>query len=106
MKNNQPSAKIKQLRTLLGYSQMELAQNAGLSLRTIQRIESGETKPHGDTLQRLSQALNTAPAELIELPGQTDKLFLIMLNLSALSFIVFPLLGVIVPLILWMIQRH
>jgi uncharacterized Tic20 family protein len=105
MKTSDQSVRIKELRMLSGSSQMELAEQAQLSLRTIQRIESGQTQPRGDTLKRLSKALNVSPDELIEIEEQGDKPFLIMLNLSAMSFIVFPLLGVIVPLVLWAIKR-
>lgn len=105
MKNSNLSLRIKELRTQSGCSQAELADNAKLSLRTIQRIENGETTPRGDTLKRLSSALNISSDELIILEEQSDKLFLVLLNLSALSFIVFPLLGVIVPLILWVVKK-
>jgi transcriptional regulator with XRE-family HTH domain len=41
--------RIKELRTRRGFSQEELSERTGLSLRTIQRIENGETEPRGDT---------------------------------------------------------
>lgn len=105
MKNIELSKKIKELRGRRGYSQEELANKSELSLRTIQRIESGETEPRGDTLQRLAKALNVTPDELIDWAEQEDSGFLVFLNLSALSFIVFPLLGVIIPLTIWMLKK-
>ncbi len=45
-----------------GYTQEELATLAGLSIRTIQRIESGENVPRGFTLKAIAAALNL-PAE-------------------------------------------
>lgn len=43
MKNKELAQKIKSLRNRKGFSQEELAEKTGLSLRTIQRIENGET---------------------------------------------------------------
>jgi transcriptional regulator with XRE-family HTH domain len=105
MKNTELSKKIKELRTRKGFSQDELATVSQLSLRTIQRIESGETEPRGDTLKRLAAALQVNPDELIDWTEEEDTTMLMLLNISALSFIVFPLLGIIIPLVLWMSKK-
>lgn len=42
-----------------------MAKTAGLSLRTIQRVENRETEPTGDTLKRIATALDSTPAELL-----------------------------------------
>lgn len=109
MKNQELGEKIKALRLRNGLSQEELAERAQLSLRTIQRIESGETAPRGDTLIRLAAALKVDTEALTDTTFNEveaeDRRFLAMLNLSALSFIIFPLLGIIVPLILWILKR-
>lgn len=100
------SQKVKELRSQHGFSQEELARQTQLSLRTIQRIEQNETEARGDTLKRLAQVFNLKP---IELTGQVEKeqAYLIpLLNLSALSFIIYPILGFIVPLILWYFKRN
>jgi len=97
---------IKTLRISKGYSQELLSERSGLSLRTIQRIENGESEPRGDTLLRLAKALEVAPEALIEEAAQLpDAGFLMGLNLSALSFLMLPLLGFFVPFILWMPKR-
>ena len=101
MKKNHLATRIKELRDQKGMSQEILAEESGLSLRTIQRIENGETNPTGDTLKRLSSALNVNPDELIDWTIKDDNRYLIFLNLSALTFILFPLLGILVPFILW-----
>lgn len=106
MKNIELAKKIKELRSRKGMSQEELAEKSQLSLRTVQRIEGGETEPRGDTLQRLASALGTTPDELIDWTENEDKGFLTVLNLSAFSFIAFPILGVVVPLSLWMLKKH
>jgi transcriptional regulator with XRE-family HTH domain len=54
-------------RGLLGIDQRELAQRSGLSLPTIQRMESSDGVVRGnvDSLMKLVEALNTAGIELI-----------------------------------------
>lgn len=100
------SKKIKELRTTLGLSQDELANQSNLSLRTIQRIEGGENEPRGDTLKRLANTLEVTPNDLIDGVEQEDRILLMFLNLSALSILAFPLLGVIIPLAIWVLKRH
>ena len=105
MKNTDLAKKIKELRIRKGFSQDQLAETAHINLRTVQRIESGETEPRGDTLKRLAMALDVTPDELIVWAEQEDDSFLMFVNLSALAYIVFPLLGVIIPMTLWMSRK-
>lgn len=105
MNNQNLAVNIKNLRKKKGISQELLAENSGLSLRTIQRIENGETEPRGDTLTRLANALDVAPEELVDWELTDDKGFLMSLNLSALGFILFPLLGIVIPLIMWISKK-
>ncbi|MEZ2338961.1 DUF4870 domain-containing protein [Mucilaginibacter sp. RCC_168] len=107
MNNSELGQKIKALRTSKGLSQEELAQQAGISLRTVQRIENDEAEPRGDTLIRLAAVLNIKPEELaeVEKPEPGNKNHIALLNLSALAFIAFPLLGVLVPLMLWSFNK-
>lgn len=105
MKNKNLAKKVKELRKRKGLSQEELTENSGLSLRTIQRIENGETEPTGETLKRISNALNVNPEELIDWTIIEDNGFLKAMNLSALTFILFPLLGILVPLIMWISKK-
>ena len=105
MKHSELAQKIKDLRNRKGLSQDQLADAAQINLRTVQRIEAGETEPRGDTLTRIANALNIKPDELIDWTEQEDKGFLAVLNLSALSFFAFPLLGIIVPLALWILKK-
>jgi len=105
MKNKELAQKIKTLRYRKGLSQEDLSEKTGLSLRTIQRIENGETEPRGDSLKRLALAFDVSPDEIVDWTVQEDKGFLTSLNLSALSFILFPLLGILVPLIIWISKK-
>lgn len=105
MKNLILAKRVKELRNRRGLSQELLAENSGLGIRTIQRIENGETEPRGDTLRRLALALDASPDEIIDWIITEDKGFLTALNLSSLGFILFPLLGILIPLILWISKK-
>lgn len=119
------AARIATIRKSKGLSQEVLAEQSGVSLRTIQRVEQGDTVPRGYTLQALAAALDVpldsfrteevaapeptvvpmhvaapdAPAPPPSLRPDPDLLQL--LNLSALSFLVLPLLNILVPWWLW-----
>jgi uncharacterized Tic20 family protein len=61
--------------------------------------------PRGDTLKRLATALQITPDELLDWAEEEDTTTLVLLNISALSFIVFPLLGIIIPLVIWISKK-
>ncbi|MBD3616081.1 MAG: DUF4870 domain-containing protein [Gracilimonas sp.] len=103
--SNSLANQIKNIRNQKGFSQELLAEKTGLSLRTIQRVENAETEPRGDTLLRIAVALQVTPDELLEWNQVKDVSTLIVLNLSALSFLFYPILGVIVPLIIWVTRK-
>jgi transcriptional regulator with XRE-family HTH domain len=96
---------IQQLRKKQGLSQELLAEECGLNLRTIQRIESGSSEPRGDTLKRLAAALNVTPDEIVDWTIIKDDHYLTNLNSSSFSFLLFPLLGILVPLIIWISRK-
>ena len=105
MENQNLAAKAKNLRNRKGFSQEQLAEESKLSLRTIQRIEKGETIPRGDTLVKLAQTLEVTPDDLLEWESVEDKGYLQLLNWSSLSFIINPILGIIIPLAMWILKR-
>lgn len=105
MSKSELSKRVKELRSRKGLSQEQLAEISGLSLRTIQRIENGETEPRGETLKRLMNALEVSPDDLMDWSIAEDKGFLTAVNLSALGFFVFPLLGILIPLIMWISKK-
>jgi transcriptional regulator with XRE-family HTH domain len=82
LKNKDLAKRVKELRKRNSMSQELLAENSGLSLRTVQRIENGETQPTGDSIKRLSSALNVTPNELIDWQIIEDSKALLLLNLS------------------------
>ncbi len=106
MNSQNLAIKIKDLRNRKGFSQEQLAEESKLSLRTIQRIEKGESIPRGDTLIKLTQALGVTPDDLLEWTDIEDKGYLTLLNLSAISILIQPLLGIIIPLVMWILKRE
>jgi len=92
--------KVKILREEKNLTQSELAEKSGLSLRTIQRIESGNSLK-GFTLKAIAKSLETEPENLFSGTAEnleTDRAKLI--NFSALAGLVIPYGGIIFPLIL------
>lgn len=61
------AAQLRAARALLGYDQRRLAEAAGLSLPTIQRMEGsdGQVRGNVDSLVKLVEALDRAGVELI-----------------------------------------
>lgn len=92
--------KVKILREQKNLTQTELAEKSGLSLRTVQRIESGSPLK-GFTLNAIAKTLDSEPQHLFLDPEENaaiDRAKLI--NLSALSGLIVPYGGVIFPMIL------
>ena len=111
-------SKLKNLREQLNFTQEELSQKSGISVRTIQRIESGQA-PKGYTLRVLAETLGVEEKELLnkkvkigneEGAAKSETVVadtmapdfskIKLLNLSSLPFVVLPLLNILVPVIL------
>jgi transcriptional regulator with XRE-family HTH domain len=54
---------LKEYRFAIGLTQAELARRAGLSVRGIQHLESGETRPYRHTHEQLAAALGLSKEE-------------------------------------------
>ena len=52
---------VRQARAQKGYTQQELSDMTGISLRSVQRIENGETVPREYTLRVLAEKLGVKP---------------------------------------------
>ena len=76
MKNEGLAKRIKALRNRRGFSQEELSEKSGLSLRTIQRVENNETASLGNSLKKISNALDVNPEELIDWTIKEDRGYL------------------------------
>ena len=98
--------KITQLRKQKALSQEELADLAKVNVRTIQRIENNETTPRGATLKLICNALEVSPDEIVNFEKTEDHTFLIWLHLSVMLGYVLPLGNIILPLILWLSNKH
>jgi transcriptional regulator with XRE-family HTH domain len=105
MENKIVAKKIKELRKRKGFSQEDLSEVSGLSLRTIQRIENGETEPRGDTLIKLAESFSISPDEITDWQIIEDKSIIKVLNYSQLGFLAFPVLGIIIPLAIWILKK-
>jgi len=55
---------IKEFRIKKGLTQQQLADEAGMTLRTIQRIENGEVKPSLHSLNNISRVLEADLSDL------------------------------------------
>ena len=98
--------RIKKIRMRKGISQEELAEAAQVNLRTIQRIENNKNEPRGSTLNFICSALNIHAEDLFEYGKETDNKFIMFLHLSVLTFWVFPIGNIIIPLVLWLNNKN
>ena len=103
---SQLGERVKELRNKKGISQEQLAEDSGLSLRTIQRIEKNENVPRGDTLKKLAIELGTSPDEIIDWKIEKDQNYLTLMSLSTFGFLLFPILGIIIPLTMWVYKKE
>ncbi|MEF9479342.1 helix-turn-helix domain-containing protein [Chryseobacterium sp. 1B4] len=111
-------SRLKAIREQKNLTQEELSEKSKISVRTIQRIESG-TEPKGHTLRALAQVLEIEESELLHTRAQsinentelekTDEenkdprinySYIKIINLSSLIFTLLPPLNIFVPLIL------
>lgn len=112
-----------------GLTQQELADQSGLTSRTIQRIEKGEVIPYGDSVRKLAQALGLSVAELYSSSGNTQTLepivaiptvknseieevstraetrILSFFHFMPLAGVIFPFCNLLLPLFLWINYR-
>lgn len=100
--------KVRELRFVKGLSQEELAIQSGLSIRTIQRIEKGDSIPHGHTLQRLCDVFKLNIDDLVLEKNQTitsTKSSVQIIYFLILIGIIVPLGNIIGPLIGWSVHK-
>ena len=66
MKNYDFGEKLIHARQAKGWTQMDLAEKTNISLRTIQRIESGQVNPRAYTVKQLSEIIGLDFCEILE----------------------------------------
>ncbi|MEG9327873.1 serine hydrolase [Salinimicrobium catena] len=97
-------------RKLKGFSQKELADRTNVTVRTIQRIEKGETEPHLQTVKLLAAALEIEVDELMLLEDPKEeniqKKWLLLIHSTPFIGFVLPLANLFIPLFLWIHKRE
>lgn len=73
MKNNDFGEKLIKARQVKGWTQMDLAEKSNISLRTIQRIESGQVDPRAYTLKQLSEIIGLDFSETLKNSGDSNS---------------------------------
>ncbi len=111
MSINFSSDKLITQRKLQGLSQDKLAEKAGISIRTLQRIEKNEVNPQPYTLGCLADALGiqiedlTAPIPPID-TAEVSPRQLSLLHFASLAGCFIPLGNILAPLFLWLYSKQ
>lgn len=79
--------KIRQLRNLQGKSQMECAEEIGLSKTVLCDIEKARANPTLDTLERLAESFNVPVSYLLEQTEDTSSMITAQLLLRSLEVV-------------------
>lgn len=106
MENNYTGDKLKEMRLKKKMTQEELSEKSSINVRTIQRIENGEVSPRGSTLNLLANALDTPAKEFFDTKLKKDRTLIVLMCLSGLLYAIYPVLGIIAPIIIWTINRN
>ena len=105
MKNASLSENLIYQRKLKGYTQEDLSEKATVGIRTIQRIEKGETQPHLQTVKLLAVGLDIEVHDLLPVDNPNEetikrKWMLLLHGIPFLGFIL-PFGNILLPLFLW-----
>lgn len=101
-------SKLKKNREKLNLTQEELSDTSGISIRTIQRIESGN-EPKGQTLKILAKTLGIKENELLkkeEAQIEVNSTLIKIINLSSLPFTIIPPANIIIPLVIMFAKKQ
>lgn len=101
-------SKLKKNREKLNLTQEELSDKSGISIRTIQRIESGN-EPKGQTLKLLAKTLGIKENELLEKEEtkiEINSTLIKIINLSSLPFTIIPPANIIIPLVIMFAKKQ
>jgi uncharacterized Tic20 family protein len=105
MKNATLSENLIYQRKLKGYTQEDLSEKATVGVRTIQRIEKGETQPHLQTVKLLAVGLDIEVNDLLPMENPNEesiqrKWMLLFHGIPFLGLII-PFGNILFPLFLW-----
>ncbi|WP_339881294.1 helix-turn-helix transcriptional regulator [uncultured Algoriphagus sp.] len=101
-------SKLKKNREKLNLTQEELSDKSGISIRTIQRIESGN-EPKGQTLKILAKTLGIKENELLEKEEaqiEIKSTLIKIINLTSLPFTIIPPANIIIPLVIMFAKKQ
>ncbi|QKX06084.1 helix-turn-helix domain-containing protein [Aquimarina sp. TRL1] len=101
-------ARLQEHREKLNLTQKELSNISGISIRTIQRIESG-VPPKGYTLKTLAKTLAINENDLLEekeVTEQIDYTLLNIINLSSLLVSFIPIINFLTPLTIAILKKQ
>lgn len=101
-------SKLIEYRNKFNLTQEELSKKSGISVRTIQRIESG-IEPKGYTLKALAKAMGIDEEDLIqnnEQNNQPNSNIVNLINLSSLLVVFIPIASFILPLVITLIKNQ
>lgn len=101
-------SKLIEYRNKFNLTQEELSKKSGISVRTIQRIESG-IEPKGYTLKALAKAMGIDEEELIQNNEQNNhpnSNIVNLINLSSLLVVFIPIASFILPLVITLIKNQ
>ena len=92
-------------RKLKGYTQEDLSEKTTVGVRTIQRIEKGETQPHLQTIKLLAAGLDIEVNDLLPIDNPNEetiqrKWMLLLHGIPFLGLII-PFGNILFPLFLW-----
>ena len=105
MKNATISENLIYQRKLKGYTQEDLSEKTTVGIRTIQRIEKGETQPHLQTVKLLAVGLDIEVQDLLPMDNPNEenvqrKWMLLLHSIPFLGFVI-PFGNILLPLFLW-----
>ena len=96
-------------RKLKGFTQKDLSEKTNVTVRTIQRIEKGETEPHLQTVKLLATALEIEVEDLLPLDNPKNEniqaKWLLLMHATPFIGFVLPFFNVFIPLFLWIHKR-
>lgn len=104
--------KLSRLRKSKGISQESLAENSNISLRTIQRIETGTTTPRPYTIKTLAETLGVPVEQLStsqENPTEQGQIAIVklkLINFSSLAGLVIPFSNLYFTVLFWRKNRE
>lgn len=106
---NSISGNLVYQRKLKGLTQKDLSEKTNVTVRTIQRIEKGESEPHLQTVKLLAAALEIEVEDLLPLQDPKEeniqKKWLLMIHATPFLGFILPLFNIFIPLFVWIHKR-